>query len=177
MPPLPPSLAGPPAETTVRGGTENILLVEDDVAVRLLARRILEVHGYHVWEAASGREALEIWRSMTDKIHLLLTDVVMPDGVTGRELAEQLCVRAPALKVVYTSGYSQDVLGNDTSFLRRNKHNFLRKPCASDVLLNTVRRCLDGTLEPGIASQSEKVRDHPPAGAAEAGQVAGDRQP
>jgi len=136
--------ASPPPEMAVRGGNESILLVEDDAAVRLLTRRILEAYGYHVWEAASGREALEVWRSLTGRIDLLLTDIVMPDGVSGRELSDQLCLQAPGLKVIFTSGYSWDVAGQDTAFVRRSQAHFLQKPCPSDVLLKAVRRCLDG---------------------------------
>ncbi len=143
-------------EMAVRGGNESILLVEDDAAVRLLTRRILEAYGYRVWEAASGREALEVWRSPAGRIDLLLTDIVMPDGVSGRELSDQLCLQAPALKVIFTSGYSQDVAGQDTAFIRRSQSHFLQKPCPSDVLLNAVRRCLDGN--PGT-TDADKPRN------------------
>jgi len=142
-----------PVKTSVLGGTEKILLVEDDTAVRLLTRRILEAYGYHVWEAASGRQALEVWRSLATRIDLLLTDIVMPDGVSGRELSDQLCAQTPGLKVIFTSGYSRDVAGQDTAFIRRSQAHFLQKPCPSDVLLNTVRRCLDGKTETANSSK------------------------
>jgi hypothetical protein len=82
----------------LHGGTETILLVEDDAAVRSLTRRMLESFDYCVVEAATGHEAIETWRSRAVEIDLLLTDIVMPDGVTGRELAEMLCVERTGLK-------------------------------------------------------------------------------
>ena len=125
------------------GGTETILLVEDDYAVRMITRRVLESHGYKVCEAATAAEALELWRSRAEEIALLLTDIVMPQGVTGRDLAEQLRAQRPALKVIFMSGYSADVIGKDTEFFRRTKSSFLQKPCSSRALLETVRHCLD----------------------------------
>jgi len=157
VPSPPMTMGAQPAKGKLPGGTENILLVEDDVAVRLLTRRILETHGYHVWEAASGREALEVWKNLSAKIDLLLTDLIMPDGVTGRELAEQLSARTPTLKIICVSGYNLDVVGRDTSFLRRTRHNFLQKPCSSDVLLNTVRRYLDEKQTPAHAGTERNM--------------------
>jgi CheY-like chemotaxis protein len=117
--------------------------VEDDQPVRLLTRRWLESFGYHVLEATSGREALEIWKSHGPEIDLLLTDIVMPEGVTGRELAEQLRTQKPALRIIFTSGYSRDVAGKDTEFMGRIKSYYLQKPCPSRVFIQTVRQCLD----------------------------------
>jgi two-component system cell cycle sensor histidine kinase/response regulator CckA len=80
-------------EAAPKGGNETVLLVEDDEALRLLTRRVLESFGYHVQVAASGREALELWRSKTTEFNLLLTDIVMPNGINGIDLADQLCVQ------------------------------------------------------------------------------------
>ena len=135
--------APPQTETDLPGGTEKILLVEDDFAVRVVTRRVLESHGYKVYEATSAPEALELWRSHAEEIALLLSDIVMPEGVTGRELAEQLRASRPRLKVILISGYSADVVGKDTDFFQRSKMNFLQKPCSSRALLEGVRRCLD----------------------------------
>ena len=126
-----------------RGGTERILLVEDDEPLRMLTRRILENYGYHVQEAVSGRQALEIWQSRDAEIDLLLTDMVMPEGITGRELAEKLRVERPALKVVFTSGYGAGLAGKDTNLIRKPNSYFLQKPCAPHMLIQTVRECLD----------------------------------
>jgi two-component system cell cycle sensor histidine kinase/response regulator CckA len=139
----------PEAEPAAHGGgSERILLVEDDSAVRLLARRQLKKFGYQVIEAATGREALEIWQSQGEGIDLLLTDIVMPDGVNGRELARQLRRQRPGLRALFMSGYSQSELGQDATGLQRDQNYFLQKPCHTQVLLDTVRRCLDQTLAP-----------------------------
>jgi PAS domain S-box-containing protein len=131
------------AETQVPGGAETILLVEDEYAVRAVTRRVLESQGYRIYEATTVREALEVWRSHAEEVELLLTDIVMPQGLTGRELAEQLRAQRPALKVIFMSGYSADVVGKDTGFFRRTKSSFLQKPCSARTILETVRRCLD----------------------------------
>ncbi len=128
------------------GGKETILLVEDEDSVRLLTRRLLENFGYTVYEAASGRAALELCRSRSLKLDLLLTDLIMPQGVTGRELAEQLRQDNPRLKIVFTSGYSGDVLGQDTAFVRHSGGRFLAKPCSPQLLLETLRQYFDAPL-------------------------------
>jgi PAS domain S-box-containing protein len=143
IPPPPAAAAASQADTEVPGGTETILLVEDDYAVRVITRRVLESHGYKIHEATTAREALEVWRSRADEIALLLTDIVMPQGVTGRDLTDELRAQKPALKVVFMSGYSAAVIGTDTAFFQRTKSYFLQKPFSSQVLLQTVRRCLD----------------------------------
>ena len=119
-------------------------LVEDDYAVRMITQRVLESHGYKICEATTAREALDLWRSRAEEIALLLSDIIMPEGVTGRDLAEQLRAQRPALKVIFMSGYSADVIGKDTDFFRRTNSSFLQKPVSSRALLETVRRCLDG---------------------------------
>jgi len=125
------------------GGKERILLVEDEDSVRLLTRRLLEKFGYTVHEAASGRAALEMCNSGSLQLDLLLTDIIMPEGVTGRELAEQLRAVNPKLKVIFTSGYSGDVLGHDTEFVRQTNSRFVAKPCSPKLLLETIRQYLD----------------------------------
>jgi PAS domain S-box-containing protein len=135
--------ATPQAEADLPRGTETILLVEDDYGVRMITRRVLESHGYKICEATAAGEALDLWRSRAEEIALLLTDIVLPQGVTGRDLAEQLRAQRPALKVVFMSGYSADVIGKDTDFFRRTRSSVLQKPISSRALLETVRRCLD----------------------------------
>ena len=125
-------------------GKETILLVEDDEAVRKVTRIILERSGYNVLEAGSGPAALQAWETAAAKVDLLLTDVIMPEGITGRELAERLRAQKASLKVIYQSGYSAEIIGTDGEFLSRTKSFLLQKPCLSQDLLRTVRRCLDG---------------------------------
>ena len=136
-------VSDPAQQIPVRGGTETILIVEDEPALRELASSILERHGYRVIEAHSGREALEIWKNHS-KIDLLLTDMVMPEGVSGGELAQRLLELDPKLKVVYTSGYSVEIMEKEFSF--RPGFNFLPKPYPPSKLAKIVRDCLDGLI-------------------------------
>jgi CheY-like chemotaxis protein len=94
-----------------------------------------------VLEATSGVEALEIWRDAGQRIHLLLTDIVMPGGVGGQEVARQLREAAPDLKVVFTSGYSVDIARHGITLA--HGQIFLQKPVAMTRLLGAVRDCLD----------------------------------
>jgi two-component system, cell cycle sensor histidine kinase and response regulator CckA len=130
-----------PIRKTVRGGTETVLLVEDEAPVRELVCAILSANGYTILEAESGVKALEVWRGAKDRIDLLLTDLIMPDRMNGRELAEQLVSEQPRLKVMFSSGYSADVVGNDF-VLQRGLH-YLQKPYDPHKLLVAVRDCLD----------------------------------
>jgi len=130
-----------PAEGVVRGGTETILVVEDEHHVRELVSAILQARGYHILEAESGAKALEVWRTHKDGIDLVLTDLVMPDRINGRELAEQLWKERPDLKVIFTSGYSAEVVGKE--FVLRHGMNYLQKPYAPRKLALAVRDCLD----------------------------------
>src|SRR5690242_7746695 len=82
-----------------------ILLVEDDPSVRQLVTRLLMLHGYRVLVAENGRAAIPLWEEHSRHIDLLLTDVVMPHGVNGRELATRCQADNPDLRVIYTSGY------------------------------------------------------------------------
>jgi CheY-like chemotaxis protein len=128
-------------EREVRGGSETILLVEDEGAVRALVRNVLERYGYKVMVASSGLAASQLWREHMGQVDLLLTDMVMPDGVTGRELVMTLQAEKPSLPVIYTSGYSADVVGKD--FLLQDGLNFLQKPYSPHKLVQAVRNVLD----------------------------------
>jgi CheY-like chemotaxis protein len=128
-------------EPLVRGGTELVLVAEDEPAVRRLTRTVLERHGYRVLEAANGEEAIGLWRDHGRSVDLLLTDLVMPAGVSGRELASRLRADRPGLKVIYFSGYSDEIGGRE--LVLDGGERFLQKPFAASVLLETVRGCLD----------------------------------
>ncbi|HET7535554.1 MAG TPA: two-component regulator propeller domain-containing protein [Candidatus Didemnitutus sp.] len=116
----------------------RILLVEDDHGVRNYARKILIGAGHQVLEAASGQLALPVWKDHRHEIEILLTDVVMPDGLNGLELAKRLQQEKPALKVIYASGYSADVAGGD--FAGRQGIDFVAKPYSPAELLRIVER-------------------------------------
>jgi len=131
-----------PNRAVARGGGETILVVEDEATVRQLTRRTLERAGYRVLEASDAIEALRIWQQHHNAIDLLMTDIVMPEGVNGRELAERLHAHKPGLRVILTSGYSADIAGQDLSL--RPGHAFLQKPATPRHLLACVRRCLAG---------------------------------
>ncbi len=135
-------------ELSPRGGSERILLVEDEEGVRALTRKVLERFGYRVHEAASGVHAIAECSACVADFDLLITDMVMPGGVDGRRLAQQLRARNPGLKVLFTSGYSDGHLGQDTAFLRASRTRFLAKPCSPSELLHSVRHCLDEELHP-----------------------------
>jgi CheY-like chemotaxis protein len=138
---LPEAALDPGVPGPLPRGTETILLVEDEEQVRLVTRLLLSRHGYRVLEAGHGPAALEIWRQEPGRIDLLLTDLVMPEGLTGQELAAKLQAEAPTLKVVFTTGYSTELAGHDLALPAHQ--NFLQKPFASDTLLATVRHVLD----------------------------------
>jgi PAS domain S-box-containing protein len=131
----------PPVEAVVPGGVETILVVEDEAPVRELVCRLLAELGYRILAAESGVKALEVWRQSKGSIDLLLTDLVMPDHMNGRELAEQLWTERPGLKVIFTSGYSEDVVGKD--FVLRQGLNYVQKPYHPQKLALAVRECLD----------------------------------
>ena len=122
-------------------GTETILVVEDETAVRLLVVNLLERCGYTVLQAATGTAALEIWREHKDEIRLLLTDLIMPGGLTGRALAERLRSENHQIKVVYFSGYTADLAGQGEPLVEGT--NFLQKPYHPNQLARTVREQLD----------------------------------
>jgi signal transduction histidine kinase len=124
----------------LRGNGETILVVEDEPVLRDLAQLILQDCGYRVLQASSGVEALTVWQKHQGAIDLLLTDVVMPDGLSGKDLAESLIGYKPALKVIFTSGYNVDDLGAE--FVRSNQSCFLQKPYSRFTVAKAVKDCL-----------------------------------
>ena len=121
-------------------GSETILLVEDEEAVRALTSRILQKQGYNVIAAQHGREAMDIATREEGHIDLVLTDIVMP-GINGRGLVERLNGIRPGIKSLYMSGYTDDDIVR-RGFIEPSKR-FLQKPFTTDLLLQTVRQVLD----------------------------------
>ena len=129
-----------PSPAKPRGGNETILLVEDEPVLRELARVILHDYAYRVLEAATGVEALKVFELHCDEIDLLFTNIVMPEGIDGLELAEQLKAKKPNLKIIYTSGYTSDAIGTASEL---SGASFLQKPYSPPRLAQVLRECLD----------------------------------
>jgi PAS domain S-box-containing protein len=122
------------------GFGETILLVEDESALRKLTAQALRMFGYHVIEAGSGAEALLIWPDHAANVDLLLTDLVMPESVSGGQLADQLLATKPTLRVIYMSGYAGEVSGRGLDL--REGTNYLPKPFTPTKLLAIVGQAL-----------------------------------
>jgi two-component system, cell cycle sensor histidine kinase and response regulator CckA len=134
-----------PADKAVapaEGKGEVILVVEDEIEVRELACMALRKRGYQILHASNGPAAIEVWQKNPTPVDLVLTDMVMPNGMSGGELAKELIKRNPSLKIIYTSGYSPEILKQDS--LLAQGINFLPKPYDLPALLKAVRLCLDG---------------------------------
>jgi len=126
---------------------ETILLVDDEETVRRFSSRVLEKHGFTVLTASGGPDALAVAEQHGRPLDLLLTDVMMP-GMNGRELAESLLALRPSLRVLFISGYAEDVLVSDVGLVPGAA--FLGKPFKPKALLSKVREVLDGP--PAIGS-------------------------
>jgi CheY-like chemotaxis protein len=136
--------------------------VEDEAALRQMVALVLNLQGYAVLEAGSGPEAIQMWEQTDRPIDLLLTDMIMPGGIMGSELAELLTRQCPRLKVIYSSGYSPGMAGKDVSLLQQR--NFLPKPYSIGKLAQFVRECLDApTPQNGFPSEVGSLPNRPPA--------------
>jgi CheY-like chemotaxis protein len=140
--PAPAPSVSPPSPTTIKG-RETILLVEDEPSVRKLVRICLRRFGYQVLEASKGSEALNLWREHRSRIDLLFTDMVMPEGMTGLELADRLRAEKADLKVIVSSGYNLEMLHQNGRVHRAV--TYLAKPFKIATLGLEVRQCLDRT--------------------------------
>ena len=130
-----------PASSVMAGGNETILLVEDDESLRTSTGKVLVQLGYRVLEAVNGVEALEVWKQYRDGIHLVLSDLIMPGGMTGNDLGERLLKESPKLKVIYVSGYRTEGAGK--SFPLEEGVNLLAKPFPAQKLAQIIRDRLD----------------------------------
>ena len=139
----------PDGATAFIRGTETILVVEDEPGVARMIRRTLGAEGYEVLPAANGVEARGIWRTRGQSIDLLLTDVVMPDGVNGLSLACELRSDNAELPVLFMSGYSDEVVRAEGEMPAGSA--FIGKPFSRERLLSSVRAALDGRTEAGTS--------------------------
>ena len=137
-----PELVDPMKRLPAPGGHETILLVEDESCLRELVQEILIKKGYRVLDAPNGVAALEIWQRHKDEIALVFTDMMMPEGVSGRDLANRILAERADLKILFTSGYSLDSV--DPDFNSHQMRNFLQKPYNPETLAKAVRECLNG---------------------------------
>lgn len=142
-----PALENPEAITTARneappaGGGETILVVEDETALREMARTILNGFNYRVLTAASGPEAIQVWEKHKDEIAMLFTDIVMPHGMTGIDIGEKFHQENAALKIIYTSGYRLDAIPKSMKI--RETGAFVPKPYIPSNLAKVIRQVLD----------------------------------
>ena len=134
---------------TAQRGTETILVVEDEPALRNLALRILRSAGYHVLAASGADEAVQILQRHPGRVHLMFTDMVMP-GMGGQELAASLVRARPDMKVLYTSGYTDDTVLREGT--RDAAANFIGKPYSRSGLTDAVRQALDRIDGPHAAT-------------------------
>ncbi|MEO2178198.1 MAG: PAS domain S-box protein [bacterium] len=137
-----------PSTPKVIGGTENILVVEDNKQVRDLACVTLQDSGYQVFSAVDGTDAIKKFRDLASKIDLVLLDVVMPN-MGGREVLEKMRLIKPGIKVIFASGYSEG--GIHTDFILEQGLEFVQKPYHSALLLKKVRQILDGYGDEEVA--------------------------
>ncbi len=131
-----------PTRPALPWGDETILLVEDEFPLRTFVSDLLQRCGYTVLEAESGPTALKIWKEHQDRIQLLLTDIIMPENLNGIELGHRLLAEKPALKVIYTSGYTGNLEGRHTKLIEGV--NFIRKPFKPEAIATIIRKNLDG---------------------------------
>lgn len=144
-----PQEVGAPEPHTAAGGTETILVAEDDDTLRTLTVRILKAAGYRVLSAANGTEALKLLEETDEPVHGLLTDVVMP-GISGKALADHACELRPHLRVVFMSGYLEDTAAHH-GVLTGTAH-FISKPFTANALNAKLREALD-------APRQQEARD------------------
>lgn len=131
---------------------KNILLVDDEETVRRFSARVLSQHGFHVLQAASAEEAIRATDEGGHRIDLLVTDVMMP-GTNGCQLAEMLLARTRSLRVLFISGYAEDVLATNVGLVPGAA--FLSKPFKPKTLVTKVREVLDAS--PGTDSRGRTI--------------------
>jgi len=131
-----------PSKPQIAGGTETVLVVEDQDQVRKMVGECLKANGYKVFESSNGPEALKQWSNESGNIDLLLTDMIMPGGMTGVELGKEFRKLNPDMPVLVMTGYSHEIVTSGISPDQDFKH--LSKPCSIVELNNAVREAISG---------------------------------
>jgi signal transduction histidine kinase/DNA-binding NarL/FixJ family response regulator len=149
-----PPVAHPAKPVSLEPGHETILIVEDEVNLRFLARQYLTQQGYTVLEAGEGATAAQVANAHDGPIHLMLTDVIMP-GMNGRELAQQISLSRPEMRVLYMSGYAEDAVGHNGTL--DAGISLLPKPFTLPTLKARVREILDTPLPEEIAMSARSA--------------------
>ena len=129
----------------VNGG-QTILFVEDEASIREMSTMYLEAQGYRVIAASNGAEAIVLWEKYVGEIDLVLTDLMMPEGVNGHQLVDRLRADRPEVRVIFVSGYSSDLLGANT-FLEDGA-TFLQKPYRLKALAEMVQHVMSDSTAP-----------------------------
>ena len=132
-------------------GTETILLVEDETALRRMLREALSRRGYRVLEAENGADAIAKWGSEVEHIDLLVTDIVMP-VMNGLKLAEELRDLRPSIKIIFMSGHAEEVISRQTG--TEPALDLLTKPFLPEVLVRRVREALEQSFDPEAAARA-----------------------
>ena len=136
----PVAIAKPETSMTIPGGSETILLVEDEEPLRRATLEILTILGYQVFEAGNAAQTIQLTQLYNDKIHLLLTDVVMPK-TNGKEVAEKIKILHPETAILFMSGYNDDIIANHG--ILEDNVNFIGKPFSPNTLAAKIREILD----------------------------------
>ncbi|MGA2853060.1 MAG: response regulator [Verrucomicrobiota bacterium] len=134
------SIIFPLQSEIIHGGGETILVVEDELSLLEVVRDVLHRYHYHVLIATTGVEALRVWDEYSGQIDLLLTDMIIPGGISGEELAAELKKRKPGLNVIFTTGYGTEVTGKE---IERDGANFLPKPYEPYQVARMIRKIID----------------------------------
>ena len=132
---------------------KTVLVAEDEKALRRIVAATLQHYGYKTLLAASGAEAIELWKSHSVEIDLLLTDMVMPGGVSGKDLAEQMTAQRPGLKVIITSGYSPELVSEGIQLAEGV--NYLPKPYSPADLAGILEKAFASAGSPALAGSSD----------------------
>jgi len=156
-----PTTTRPARSSKVPTGTETVLVVEDEQVLLRVAKRILTEAGYNVLTAANGKEALDAFERHDGTIHLLLTDVIMPE-INGKVLADRLAEKSAGVRVLYMSGYTDDVIGHHG--VLEPGVQFIAKPFTPSGLVRKVREVLDGAMPKPVEEQEQIVDTDADAG-------------